>query len=131
MQTNYIVQIISTHTYGQVLSVIDVSTYFVHRCRQCLVPALQAEAARHQMPLLLWFVVPQVEKDVWLFEQTQAIEAFDVYTPVRMTVIKLKSGGLWVHGPVAPTQVGPDILDFTSLTPTRPVLTDTPVEAAG
>ncbi|MEW5317942.1 MAG: hypothetical protein WDW38_009199 [Sanguina aurantia] len=47
----------------------------------------------------------QVEKDVWLFEQTQAIEAFDVYTPVRMTVIKLKSGGLWVHGPIAPTQV--------------------------
>ncbi|MEW5300581.1 MAG: hypothetical protein WDW36_003500 [Sanguina aurantia] len=46
----------------------------------------------------------QVEKDVWLFEQTQAIEAFDVYTPVRMTVIKLKSGGLWVHGPIAPTQ---------------------------
>lgn len=50
-------------------------------------------------------LIPQVEKDVWLFEQTQAIEAFDVYTPVRMTVIKLKSGGLWVHGPVAPTQV--------------------------
>lgn len=43
---------------------------------------------------------------MWLFEQTQAIEAFDVYTPVRMTVIKLKSGGLWVHGPIAPTQVG-------------------------
>lgn len=42
---------------------------------------------------------------MWLFEQTQAIEAFDVFTPVRMTVIKLKSGGLWVHAPLAPTQV--------------------------
>ncbi|KAJ9529414.1 hypothetical protein QJQ45_013718, partial [Haematococcus lacustris] len=41
---------------------------------------------------------------IWTFEQTQALELFDVYTPVRMTVIKLKSGGLWVHAPVAPTE---------------------------
>ncbi|GFH33280.1 uncharacterized protein HaLaN_32627, partial [Haematococcus lacustris] len=34
----------------------------------------------------------------------RALELFDVYTPVRMTVIKLKSGGLWVHAPVAPTE---------------------------
>jgi hypothetical protein len=40
---------------------------------------------------------------VWTFDQTQAF-FFDVFTPVRMTVIKLKSGGLWVHAPVAPTQ---------------------------
>jgi hypothetical protein len=40
---------------------------------------------------------------VWTFEQTQALENFSVYTPVRMTVIRLKSGGLWVHAPVAPT----------------------------
>jgi len=46
----------------------------------------------------------EVEKgSVWVFEQTQALEVFSVYTPVRMTVIKLKSGGLWVHAPVAPT----------------------------
>lgn len=46
----------------------------------------------------------QVEKDtIWLFDQTQALEDFFVYTPVRMTVIKLKTGGLWVHAPVAPT----------------------------
>lgn len=46
----------------------------------------------------------EVEKgSVWVFEQTQALESFSVYTPVRMTVIKLKSGGLWVHAPVAPT----------------------------
>jgi hypothetical protein len=46
----------------------------------------------------------QVSKDVWCFEQTQALESFSVYTPVRMTVIRLKSGGLWVHAPIAPTE---------------------------
>lgn len=47
----------------------------------------------------------EVEKgSVWVFEQTQALELFNVYTPVRMTVIKLASGGLWVHAPVAPTE---------------------------
>lgn len=40
---------------------------------------------------------------VWVLEQTQALEAVGVYTPVRMTVIKLASGGLWIHGPLAPT----------------------------
>lgn len=40
---------------------------------------------------------------MWVFEQTQALENVYVYTPVRMTVIKLKSGGLWVHAPLAPT----------------------------
>lgn len=44
-----------------------------------------------------------VPGQVWIFEQTQALELFNVYTPVRMTVIKLNSGGLWVHAPVAPT----------------------------
>ncbi|KAF6261288.1 hypothetical protein COO60DRAFT_1681284 [Scenedesmus sp. NREL 46B-D3] len=44
-----------------------------------------------------------VKGQVWTFEQTQAF-FFDVFTPVRMTVIKLKSGGLWVHAPLAPTQ---------------------------
>eukprot|EP00775_Hariotina_reticulata_P008698 gene8698-8879_t len=44
-----------------------------------------------------------VKGQIWTFEQTQAF-FFDVFTPVRMTVIKLKSGGLWVHAPVAPTQ---------------------------
>ncbi|KAG2498386.1 hypothetical protein HYH03_003645 [Edaphochlamys debaryana] len=46
----------------------------------------------------------EIEKgQVWVFEQTQALDFFNVYTPVRMTVIKLASGGLWVHAPVAPT----------------------------
>ena len=41
---------------------------------------------------------------IWTFEQTQALENFCVYTPVRMTVIRLRSGGLWVHAPIAPTE---------------------------
>eukprot|EP00877_Chromochloris_zofingiensis_P000565 jgi/Chrzof1/10509/Cz05g01130.t1 len=45
-----------------------------------------------------------VRNTVWTFEQTQSIDVFSVFTPVRMTVIKLKSGGLWVHAPVAPTE---------------------------
>ncbi|KAG2424024.1 hypothetical protein HXX76_014848 [Chlamydomonas incerta] len=46
----------------------------------------------------------EIERDtMWVFEQTQALEFFSVFTPVRMTVIKLASGGLWVHAPVAPT----------------------------
>eukprot|EP00879_Flechtneria_rotunda_P019588 GHRR01020581.1.p1 GENE.GHRR01020581.1~~GHRR01020581.1.p1 ORF type:complete len:394 (+),score=84.45 GHRR01020581.1:401-1582(+) len=44
-----------------------------------------------------------VRGQVWTLEQTQAF-FFDVFTPVRMTVIKLRSGGLWVHAPLAPTQ---------------------------
>ncbi|KAL6745998.1 hypothetical protein V8C86DRAFT_2957901 [Haematococcus lacustris] len=57
-------------------------------------PAFQRKTVRYE-----------VERGtIWTFEQTQALELFDVYTPVRMTVIKLKSGGLWVHAPVAPTE---------------------------
>lgn len=42
----------------------------------------------------LLFCLVQVEKgSVWTFEQTQALELFNVFIPVRMTVIKLKSGG--------------------------------------
>ena len=41
------------------------------------------------------WTLSQVEKgSVWTFEQTQALELFNVFIPVRMTVIKLKSGGI-------------------------------------
>ena len=46
----------------------------------------------------------QIEKGVmWVFEQPQSLGFSNVTTNVRMTVIKLQSGGLWVHAPVAPT----------------------------
>ncbi|KAL3695776.1 hypothetical protein R1sor_009852 [Riccia sorocarpa] len=41
---------------------------------------------------------------IWLFEQEQALGFSSVATNTRMTVIKLKSGGLWVHAPVGPTK---------------------------
>jgi len=44
----------------------------------------------------------EILKDtIWTFEQVQGI--FYVVVPIRMTVIKLKAGGLLVYAPVAPT----------------------------
>lgn len=38
---------------------------------------------------------------LWTFDQIQGV--LNVNVPVRMTVIKLREGSLWVHNPVAPT----------------------------
>lgn len=47
----------------------------------------------------------QIEKGVmWVFEQPQSLGFSNVTTNVRMVVIKLKSGGLWIHAPIAPTK---------------------------
>ncbi|WPT13558.1 hypothetical protein PSENEW3_00001396 [Picochlorum sp. SENEW3] len=47
----------------------------------------------------------EIEKGVmWVFEQPQSLGFSNVTTNVRMVVIKLKSGGLWVHAPIAPTK---------------------------
>lgn len=44
----------------------------------------------------------EVVKDaIWTFDQLQGI--FYVVVPIRMTVVKLESGGLLVYAPVAPT----------------------------
>ncbi|XP_078442678.1 lysine-tRNA ligase [Wolffia australiana] len=48
--------------------------------------------------------VEAVKGSIWLFEQEQALGFSSVSTNIRMTVIKLKSGGLWVHAPIAPTK---------------------------
>ncbi len=42
-----------------------------------------------------------IPNKLWLFEQVQGI--FYVVVPIRMTVIKLAGGGLFVFSPVAPT----------------------------
>ena len=45
----------------------------------------------------------EVLKDtIWTFDQLQGI--FYVVVPIRMTVVRLESGGLLVYAPVAPTQ---------------------------
>jgi hypothetical protein len=42
-----------------------------------------------------------IPNQMWTHDQIQGI--VNVNVPVRQTVIKLSSGGLWVHNPVAPT----------------------------
>ena len=42
-----------------------------------------------------------IKDTIWTFDQLQGI--FYVVVPIRMTVIKLKKGGLLIYAPVAPT----------------------------
>lgn len=44
-----------------------------------------------------------IKDTIWAFEQPQSLGFSNVTTNIRMTVIKLASGGLWVHAPIAPT----------------------------
>ena len=47
----------------------------------------------------------QVERgSMWCFEQEQSLGGSNVSTNVRMTAIKLRSGGLFVHAPIAATK---------------------------
>lgn len=41
---------------------------------------------------------------MWCFEQEQSLGGSNVSTNVRMTAIKLRSGGLFVHAPIAATK---------------------------
>lgn len=50
---------------------------------------------------------------IWLFEQEQALGFSSVSVNIRMTVIKLKSGGLWVHAPIAPTKECVQVSDYS------------------
>lgn len=43
-----------------------------------------------------------VPETIWLFEQVQGI--FYVVVPIRMTVIRLNTGGLLLYAPIAPTR---------------------------
>ncbi|KAL4541310.1 hypothetical protein Ndes2526B_g05848 [Nannochloris sp. 'desiccata'] len=46
----------------------------------------------------------EIERNsIWVFEQPQSLGFSNVTTNCRMTVIKLASGALWVHAPIAPT----------------------------
>jgi hypothetical protein len=49
-----------------------------------------------------------VPGQVWTFDQLQGL--LDVLVNVRMTVVAMGNGGLWVHNPVAPTQELMDML---------------------
>ena len=57
------------------------------------------------LQLIWWNSSLQIDKGkIWTFEQEQALGFSSVTTNIRMTVVKLKSGGLWVHAPIAPTK---------------------------
>jgi hypothetical protein len=45
-----------------------------------------------------------VRGQVWTFEQPQKLSGTDVHINVRMTAVKLRSGGLLIYAPVAPTR---------------------------
>ncbi|GAB5031987.1 protein isoform 1 [Nannochloropsis oceanica] len=65
------------------------------------------------LPLKPYFerrtVRTQVAENIWTFEQPQGF--FNVTTPIRMTVIRLADGRLWVHAPVAATRECRRLLD--------------------
>lgn len=42
-----------------------------------------------------------VKDTIWTFDQCQGI--LHVIVPIRMTVIRMEEGGLWVYAPIAPT----------------------------
>ncbi|PKA65575.1 hypothetical protein AXF42_Ash005909 [Apostasia shenzhenica] len=70
-------------------------------------PFLNRRTIRTEVRLVLLRIegLFQAVKDrIWLFEQEQALGFSSVSTNIRMTVIKLKSGGLWIHAPIAPTK---------------------------
>ena len=82
----------------------------MHQGSICKRPASAQAASRrvHQAPVCPSLphacptqVVPGV---MWTFEQEQSFAFTNVATVVRMTVIKLQSGGLWVYAPIAPTR---------------------------
>ncbi|KAK9836203.1 hypothetical protein WJX81_008501 [Elliptochloris bilobata] len=52
-----------------------------------------------------------VPGSIWTFEQEQSLAGINVSTTVRMTVVKLKSGGLWIHAPIAPTRECVELLE--------------------
>ncbi|CAL5224815.1 g7564 [Coccomyxa viridis] len=63
-------------------------------------PILTRQTVRHE-------VVPDT---IWTFDQEQTFALTNVSTVVRMTVVKLKSGGLFVYAPIAPTRECMDLL---------------------
>ena len=72
-------------------------------------PLLESDASRfwvNPFPLKPYTVeretvARQVDKDIFVFEQEHGFA--NVSVNIRMTVVRLSDGGLWVHAPVAPT----------------------------
>ncbi|KAL4432811.1 hypothetical protein ABPG77_008137 [Micractinium sp. CCAP 211/92] len=63
----------------------------------------------YPFPLGPFLKRPTIRKELirgvmWGFEQPQSLGGSNVTTNIRMTVVRLQSGGLWVHAPIAPTR---------------------------
>lgn len=63
----------------------------------------------YPFPLGPFLKRPTIRKELvrgvmWGFEQPQSLGGSNVTTNIRMTIVRLQSGGLWVHAPIAPTR---------------------------
>eukprot|EP00180_Rhodochaete_pulchella_P002565 Plantae.Rhodophyta-Rhodochaete_pulchella.ctg3931.p1 GENE.Plantae.Rhodophyta-Rhodochaete_pulchella.ctg3931~~Plantae.Rhodophyta-Rhodochaete_pulchella.ctg3931.p1 ORF type:complete len:424 (-),score=36.67 Plantae.Rhodophyta-Rhodochaete_pulchella.ctg3931:1717-2940(-) len=56
-------------------------------------PQLSRETLRYEL----------VPDTIWTFEQEHGLGFTNVATNIRMTVVRLSTGELWVHAPIAPT----------------------------
>ena len=66
-------------------------------------------ATGYPFPLGPFLNRPTIRKElvkgaIWGFEQPQSLGGSNVTANIRMTVVRLQSGGLWVHAPIAPTR---------------------------
>ena len=76
----------------------------------CAAPHTEGGCARLRFPfplgplLVRQTIRTEVERGtLWIFEQEQSL-ANSTSTNVRMTAIRLASGGIWIHAPIAPTR---------------------------
>ena len=66
-------------------------------------------ATGYPFPLGPFLNRPTIRKEIvkgaiWGFEQPQSLGGSNVTANIRMTVVRLQAGGLWVHAPIAPTR---------------------------
>lgn len=62
------------------------------------------EASALSNSAIAFIPVQVVPGQIWTFEQEQSLVGINVATTVRMTAIKLNSGGLLLYSPIAPTR---------------------------
>lgn len=76
------------------------------RCHDCRCPHIVCRIglSRPANLLVVHGVAQVVPGQVWTFEQPQKLSGTDVHINVRMTAIKLRSGGLLIYAPIAPTR---------------------------
>lgn len=56
------------------------------------------------MPTAQSYHLQVVKGQIWCFQQPQNLAGSNVHTNVRMTAVKLRSGGLLIYAPIAATR---------------------------